>query len=119
MSRRKKNSDALAKARIRLTSIKSIAPLLDLGHGLGTAMYETAISETQTVLDAYNLALSQVDALANDFAKHEKSLEELNARILAAIGVAYGKDSNEYEMAGGTRSSEIRHPQRPKAVPTP
>jgi hypothetical protein len=32
--------------------------------------------------------------------------------MLAAVGVKYGKDSNEYEEAGGTRKSE-------RAAPTP
>ena len=28
---------------------------------------------------------------------------------MAGVGVKYGKDSSEYEMAGGTRASEINY----------
>ena len=38
--------------------------------------------------------------------------------MLAAVGVKYGKDSTEYEQAGGTRTSERKSPSR-KSSPTP
>ncbi|HRQ37711.1 MAG TPA: hypothetical protein PLD25_07335 [Chloroflexota bacterium] len=37
--------------------------------------------------------------------------------MLAGVGVAYGKDSSQYEQAGGTRTSEIM--RRPSTSPTP
>ncbi|ASC70730.1 hypothetical protein XM38_016750 [Halomicronema hongdechloris C2206] len=36
----------------------------------------------------------------------EKQLNALSERMLLAVAVQYGKDSYEYEMAGGTRTSE-------------
>ena len=32
--------------------------------------------------------------------------------MLAAVGVEYGKNSTEYELAGGTRKSERKAPVR-------
>lgn len=34
--------------------------------------------------------------------------------MLAGVASKYGKDSNEYEMAGGTRKSEIKRPAKKK-----
>ncbi|WLE97017.1 MAG: hypothetical protein QTN59_20370 [Candidatus Electrothrix communis] len=43
----------------------------------------------------------------NDF----KALRDLSSLMLSGVKVKYGRDSNEYEMAGGTRLSDInRHP---------
>ena len=36
--------------------------------------------------------------------------------MLAGVGVKYGKDSSQYEMAGGTRTSEIKRSPRKKAA---
>jgi hypothetical protein len=38
--------------------------------------------------------------------------------MLAGVGSKYGKDSNEYEKAGGTRTSERKPPLRKKKPPT-
>ncbi|MBK8431745.1 MAG: hypothetical protein IPL28_10845 [Chloroflexi bacterium] len=46
--------------------------------------------------------------MLNDFQAEEKGLNLLSARMLAAVGAIYGKDSNEYEQAGGKRASEIK-----------
>ena len=40
-----------------------------------------------------------------------------SSRMLAGVGVQYGKDSNEYEMAGGTRASEIKRKKKPEEPP--
>ena len=40
--------------------------------------------------------------------------------MLTGVGVKYGKDSNEYEKAGGVRTSERKKPVRtPAAAKTP
>jgi hypothetical protein len=42
---------------------------------------------------------------------HPKELRDLSSQMLAGVKVKFGRDSNEYEMAGGTRLSDInRHP---------
>lgn len=41
----------------------------------------------------------------------EKDLAELSERILSAVSVKYGRNSTEYEMAGGVRRSERRSRQ--------
>ena len=40
----------------------------------------------------------------------------MHERMLSAMGDKYGKDSSEYEVAGGTRKSERKKPTK-KAKP--
>ena len=110
MARRKRNSKELDKARQRLTNLKSIAADLDLGNGLTAPAYQAEIDRQQAQLDHYNRQLSEIDALLNDLNAQEKVLAALNERMLEGVGVKYGKDSNEYEKAGGTRKSEYKKP---------
>ena len=48
------------------------------------------------MLDKYNTALSQLDSQLNAVENSEVGLDELSARMLAAVGVKYGKDGDEY-----------------------
>ncbi len=36
----------------------------------------------------------------------EKNLRQLSEKLLMVVAIKYGKDSAEYEMAGGVRSSD-------------
>lgn len=113
MAYKRKTSPHLTEAQKRLANLKAIAPNLDLGNGLTVAAFTAEIAAAQSALDAYNALLAQADGAGNDFKAVEKQLRTLSARYLAAVGVKYGKDSNEYEMAGGTRTSEINyHPKK-------
>lgn len=42
----------------------------------------------------------------------EKQLRDLSERMLIAVAAKYGKNSYEYEMAGGVRKSERKRPVR-------
>ena len=108
MSRIKRSSAALEKGRQRNAAIASIDKDVDLGNGLTSPAYSEKIDAFEARLNNYNRLLSQVDAEANDLDAAERDLRDLNERMLAAVGVRFGKDSNEYEMAGGVRKSERR-----------
>ncbi len=45
----------------------------------------------------------------------EKELKDWNGRMLAGVGSEFGKDSPEYEAAGGVRKSERKKPARKAA----
>jgi hypothetical protein len=117
MAFKRKSSQVLADAQQRAANLKAIDPNLDLGNELTVADYESRIAAAQNVLDSYNIQLAKADALGNDFKAVEKELRALSTRMLAGAGVKYGKDSNEYEMAGGTRSSEIKRKKKPEEPP--
>ena len=109
MAYQRKSSRIIAEAQERAGNLRAIDPNLDLGNALTLAAYDTKITEVQTALDAYNGLLAQADAAGNDFRTVEKQLRDLSSQMLSGVKVKYGRDSNEYEMAGGKRLSEIKH----------
>lgn len=106
MAYQRKSSKVITDAQERSADLRAIDPELDLGNDLTVAAYDTKIAEVQTALDAYNGLLAQADAAGNDFRSLEKELRDLSSRMLSGVKVKYGRDSNEYEMAGGTRLSD-------------
>jgi len=110
MGRKKRKSSAMDKARKRLAGVKSIDPLLDLGNGLSAAEYDAKIETLEDALEVYNEVLSTADEKLNEVEREEDELNELSDRMLKGVGAAFGTDSNEYEMAGGTRKSEKKPP---------
>lgn len=110
---RSKSSSAIAEsAQERLTGLGSIDPALDLGNGLTVAAYREAIQDVRAKLTAYNALLSKVDDANNALRAAEKELRSLSERMLAGVAARYGKDSSQYEMAGGTRKSEIKRSRK-------
>jgi hypothetical protein len=107
MARRKRNSPVLEKAHMRAVSLTTIDPQLTLNSELTLTAYKEQISTVQTMLNAYNVRLGDLDGMLNDIEAEEEKLKVMTARMLAAVGAIYGKNSNEYEQAGGKRSSEI------------
>ena len=112
MARQKRKSPAIENADVRAAALTSISPTLDLGNGLTVVAYKAAIANGQTLLDAYNTLLSQADHALNALVAAEKGLLDLSERMLGGVGSKFGKDSSQYEMAGGTRKSEKKKPKR-------
>ena len=119
MARTKKNSKVIESAKVRLASVKSIDPNLDLGNGITVAKYETKTDETDSSLETYNTTLSLLDEQKNTFEVNEKDLNDYNERFLLGVGSKFGKDSMEYEKAGGTRKSERKKPSKAKNPANP
>lgn len=116
MARRKRNSSALSRAERRIESLQSINASLDFGNGLTLAAYANWIQELRSKLAAYNTALSAIDKLADDVNAVEQAVLEMSEKMLLGVGSRYGKTSQEYEMAGGSRR---RISRRAASVPTP
>ena len=112
MSRKKKTSKIIENANVRLSSIKSIDVNLDLGNGITVVVYEALIIEVKEFLDDYNTTLSTVDVKANLYEAREKDLQEFNERVLISVAAKYGKNSDEYEQAGGVKKSERKKPTK-------
>jgi hypothetical protein len=115
MAYKRRSSQVIADAQERAANLKAIDPNLDLGSGLTVAAFESEIAAVQTALEHYNMLLAQADAAANALNDLEKNLGTLSGRMLAGVGVMFGKDSSEYEMAGGTRTSEIKRKGKKEA----
>ena len=117
MSRRKKKrSLTIDKAQSRQAGLLSIAPELNFGNDLTTMAYGQLLEETREALKTYNTLLSEIDRAYNGFQVLEKSLADMTDRMLTGVATQFGKNSDEYEMAGGTRKSERRRVRRPAAV---
>ena len=93
-------------AKARLAAIKSINPNLDLGNGITVAVYEAAIGDFSTTVGLYNTTLSTVDDLYNSSIAKIAVMQDLTERVLSGVASKFGKNSSEYEMAGGTRKAE-------------
>lgn len=118
MGRARKNSKVLDKAQARSAGIKSIDPALDLGGGLTMPAFDTAIGNAQTALEEYNRALAVVDDKLNAFVTAETTLRDISERIFAGVAARYGKNSSQYEQAGGVRKSERKRPVRKAKGPS-
>ena len=102
----------LEKGTTRLAAVKSIDPVLDLGNGISVPNYEEKINLLATKLSTYNTALSTIDDLYNECIAEIVVIKDWNERILTGVATKYGKNSSQYEMAGGKKKSE-----RKKATP--
>ena len=109
MSRKKRTSRILEKAELRAAGIKAIDPTLDFGDTRNVGHYTSQIELLRTKIDAYNTALAVVDSSKTEIEALEKELGELTDKMLTSVAFRYGKDSREYEMAGGVRKSVRVH----------
>ncbi len=112
MARLKRSSQVLEKAEHRCAGLKSISGTLDLGEGLTVENYLLLIDSLRSNLATYNESLSIVDRAASTVQDTEELLKSLSERMLIAVAAKYGKDSYEYEMAGGTRKSARKRSTR-------
>ena len=118
MARQKRTSKTIEHAQQRAASMASISHLLDLGNSLTLDNYNLAITNVQAKLDNYNTVLSAVDAAHRALKEAERSLADLSENMLIAVAYKYGKNSTEYEMAGGVRKTDRKRPVR-KTKPEP
>ncbi len=102
----------LDKAERRIASLRSIDPNLDLGGGLTLGLYSQKADLLRSEVANYNESLSYSDRALNRVQETEQEMRNLSERMLIAVAAKYGKDSHEYEMAGGTRKSERKRPRR-------
>ncbi|MBN3897741.1 MAG: hypothetical protein V7L14_12525 [Nostoc sp.] len=116
MARQKRNSRILGKAEIRLASIKSISPTLDVGESLTVKDYTGKIESLRQSLEAYNTTLSTIDVLLTQIVENEEDLANYSEKILVGIAYKFGNNSHEYQMAGGIRKSDRKRTVRQSVV---
>ena len=114
---KKTRSIHLDKARTRRDAIVSIDPNLDFNNGQTVAAYSDIIRQAEAALSEYNTTLSKLDNLYNQFKALETQLRDASERMLTGVATQFGKNSAEYEMAGGTRKSERKRLRQPSLTP--
>lgn len=112
MPRQKRSSPVLEKGNRRAAALKSISPSLNLGDGLTLDHYQLELDKLRSQLATYNESLSFIDRALSTVRDTEKDIRVLSERMLIAVAAKYGKDSYEYEMAGGIRKSDRKRPTR-------
>ncbi|WP_242072261.1 hypothetical protein [Nostoc sp. FACHB-110] len=67
-----------------------------------------------------NSALAVIDSSKQKLDEMEKTLKQVSDRMVTGVGFKYGRNSNEYELAGGIRESErIRKSRLTRLKPNP
>jgi len=112
MPRQKRTSNVLAQAEKRAAGIQSIAEDLDFGNGITLQGYLEIIGAVRQDITHYNELLSLSDQAGNKVKAGERLIRDYSERILLGVATRYGKDRDEYEMAGGVRKSERKRPAR-------
>jgi uncharacterized protein YukE len=115
MPYKKKTSKTVEKAKIRISGMKSLEPNLDMGNGLSVEAYSAAILDAEQKIEAYNTAISNINQLSSSAEKAEKNLADLSERMLSTVAGRYGRTSDEYAMAGGTKRTNRRRTSKKKA----
>lgn len=108
MARREKGSAAFDKLDQRLSGLKAIDENLDLGGGISVSEVTTKLSSYDKELEEYNIMLKNLDVKLHKINDLEDEANSLSEKILIAVASKFGKDSDEYAMAGGTRKSDIK-----------
>ena len=84
------------------------------------AEYKTAMAACQTGDDAVEAKRRELTALINQRDAANATLTHMTTRALSGIRGFFGPDSDEYELAGGTRTSERKKPiRKPTTATTP
>jgi hypothetical protein len=105
------------EAASRLAAMQTIDPVLDFGGGLSLVAYSAAIDDHRGKITAYSQQFAIAEEKRTVVKQSDKALKKLSSRFLSAVAARYGKDSEEYAKAGGTRTSEWRKPSKPNGSP--
>ncbi|MEH2323942.1 MAG: hypothetical protein V7K32_10270 [Nostoc sp.] len=106
MSRKKRSSRILEKAEFRVAGLKAIDPNINFEHTYNLQNLAQLIEQFHNMLDNYNAAIAMIDSSKQKLDETEKTLNQVSDKMLMGVGFKYGKNSTEYELAGGVRDSE-------------
>ncbi|MEH1837643.1 MAG: hypothetical protein V7L20_02480 [Nostoc sp.] len=106
MSRKKRSSRILEKAEFRVAGLKAIDPNINFNDTYNLQNLTQLIDNFHNMLDDYNAAIAMIDSSRKKLDEMEKNLSQVSDKMLMGVGFKYGKNSNEYELAGGVRDSE-------------
>ncbi|MBD2164153.1 hypothetical protein H6G04_07005 [Calothrix membranacea FACHB-236] len=106
MARKQRTSRILEKAQFRVTRMKAIDPNITFDDNCNLQNLTQLIQQFQTMLNEYNDAMAVIDSSRTKLDELEKSLSLISDKMLAGVGFKYGKDSSEYELAGGVKESD-------------
>ena len=110
MPHKKYESRMLAQLQKRIAGLHSIDATLDLGAGITVKGLAQVAGQLQHSVGAYNTSLSDADANRLTIKDLEAKARDLHERCLAGVAARFGKNSVEYQKAGGKKKSERMRP---------
>jgi hypothetical protein len=106
MPRKKRTSPVLEKTEQRILGFKSIDPNLNFGDFISLNHLTQLTEQLRNKINQYNMMLTALDSAKAEIEIREKTIREISERMVSGVVLKYGKDSREYEMTGGIRTSE-------------
>ncbi|MBD2411945.1 hypothetical protein FACHB389_09425 [Nostoc calcicola FACHB-389] len=106
MALKKRKSSVLEKVESRAAGMKLIDPSLKLDNDYSLSKLLESMELLRNKLDVHNNALALTDSSLTEVEEMEKDLTTLSQKMLMLIAIKYGKDSAQYETAGGVRDSD-------------
>lgn len=110
---RPRTSPVLETAQRRISGLKYLNPQLDLGKGLSLTQFAALADELTTQLTDYNDTVASLDSQRSNIEALEERLKKLSERMLSTTASLYGRDSDEYEMAGGVKRVSRKSTAKP------
>lgn len=92
------------------TALEKISATLPAG--ISAADMEAKITALETVVSELDAVNADRTRLVNSKAEQAGILSDFIVQVRLAVKAVCGPDSSEYEMIGGTRSSERKKPKR-------
>nr|WP_267871595.1 hypothetical protein [Nostoc sp. CHAB 5715] len=86
--------------------MKAIDPNINFNDTYNLQNLTQLIDNFHNMLDDYNAAIAMIDSSRKKLDEMEKNLSQVSDKMLMGVGFKYGKNSDEYELAGGVRDSE-------------
>ena len=106
MPRTKRSYRILDKAEFRVAGLKAIDPNINFDDTYNLQNLSQLIEQFHNMLDDYNAGIAMIESSRKKLDEMEKTLNQVSDKMLVGVGFKYGKNSNEYELAGGVRDSE-------------
>lgn len=103
MGTRTKESKALEKAEARITGMRNNGINIDLGNGISLTNYAAKAEALRQQVEAHNALLKRLEESRQSIAQAEQELNDFSQHMLLGVAALYGKQSKQYESAGGKR----------------
>lgn len=111
MTKKNYPSNIEEQTRVVVEAWKNIDPAFQVG-GLTIAGVEADLAKASPLLTQIDALETELIDLRNQRDALFLSLWDNIKRVHAAVKGTFGDDSSEYEMIGGTRLSDRKHPAR-------
>ncbi len=108
-------ADILTQAAEILAACKQIDPEMKTGT-LTQAAFADELAQTQAIQSQLHALELQMTEIRNKRDERLAQMWDTVKRVRASVKGAYGDDSTEYELVGGTRRSERKRPARRQAA---